>query len=80
MLEEEDITMVETLKQEVQELEDERNMAIVRKQFVWMQLEGEKPTRFFCKMNKKSLAKEQFEKLHVIEADKDGRESVKIIK
>ena len=62
-LEEEDIAMVETLKQEVQELEDEHDMAIARKQFVRMQLEGEKPTRFFCKMNKKSLAKAQFEEV-----------------
>ena len=40
-MEEEDIAMVEALKQEVQEVEDERDMAIARKQFVKMQLEGE---------------------------------------
>ena len=32
--------MVDTLKQELQELEDERDMAIARIQFVRMQLEG----------------------------------------
>ena len=44
-----------------------------------MQLEGERPTRFFCKMNKKRLAKSQFQELHVEEVDKDGKESVRII-
>ena len=53
---EEDIEMVNSLKQEVQDIEDERDMAIARKSFVKMQLEGEKPTRFFCRMNKKQLA------------------------
>ena len=57
LMEEEDILVVEALKWEVQELEDECEMAIARKQFVKMQLEGEKPTRFFCKMNRKRLAK-----------------------
>ena len=56
-VEDADIEMVNSLKQEVQDIEDERDMAIARKNFVKMQLEGEKPTRFFCKMNKKSLPK-----------------------
>ena len=79
LMKEEDIAMVEALKQEVQELEDERDMGIARKQFVQMQLEGERPKRFFCKMNKKCLAKAQFKELHVEEVDKDGRESMRII-
>ena len=58
--------MVKLLKQEVQEIEDERDMAIVRKQFAKMQLEGEKPSKFFCSLNKKRLAKAQFEELHMI--------------
>ena len=78
-LDDEDIEMVNTLKQEVQELEDEHDMAIARKQFVQMQLEGERPTRFFWKMNKKRLAKAQFEELHVEEVDNDGKESVRIL-
>ena len=52
---------------------------IARKQLVQMKLEGERPTRFFCKMNKKHLAEAQFEELHVEEVDKDGKESVTII-
>ena len=46
-IEDEDIEMVNILKQEVQDLEDERDMGIARKQFVQMQLEGERPMRFF---------------------------------
>ena len=37
--------MVEVLKQEVQDIEDERDMAAARKYFTKMQLEGEKPTK-----------------------------------
>ena len=43
----EDMDMVEVLKQEVQDIEDERDMAAARKYFTKMQLEGEKPTKFF---------------------------------
>ena len=77
--EDEDIEMVNLLKQEVQDLEDERDMAIARKQFVRLQQEGERPAQFFCKMNKKCLAKAQFEELHIEEVDENGRELVKII-
>ena len=42
----EDMEMVNYMKQEVQDLEDEREMAIARKCFVRMQLEGERPTHF----------------------------------
>ena len=45
-----------------------------------MQLEGERPMQFFCKMNKKRLAKAQFEELHVKEVNENGRDSVEIIK
>ena len=54
-------------------------MAIARKYFAKVQLEGKKPTSFFCNLNKKRLAKAQFEDLHVMEKNKDGREEVKII-
>ena len=46
-IEDEDIKMVNVLKQEVQDLEDEYDMVTARIQFVQMQLEGERPTRFF---------------------------------
>ena len=79
-IEVEDIEIDNCLKQKVQDLEDEREMAIARKKFVQMQIEGERPTRFFCKMNKKYLAKAQFEELHVEEVDENGKEAVKILK
>ena len=47
LIQQEDLEVVEVLKREVQELEDEREMASARKQFAKMQLEGEKPSRFF---------------------------------
>ena len=40
-IEQEDIEIVEGLKCVVQELEDERDMALARKQFAKIQLEGE---------------------------------------
>ena len=55
-------------------------MSIARKSFVKMQLEGQRPTRFFCKMNRKHLAKAQFEELHLEEVDESGRETIKVIR
>jgi hypothetical protein len=73
---EEDIEEVAFLKQEIQNIVDERDMAIARKKFEKMQLEGEKPTRFFCRMNKKMGAKAQFEVLHVEDEDKEGKKTI----
>ena len=75
----EDIDIVEVLKQEVQDIEDERDMAAARKYFTKMQLEGEKPTKFFCNLNKKRLAKAQFEELHVVEKNREGKEEVRVV-
>ena len=74
--EQDDIEMVEVLKQEVQEIEDKRDMGIAMKHFAKVQLEGEKPLRFFCNLNKKRLAKAQFKELHIVEKDSEGREKV----
>ena len=73
LVEDEDIEMVNLLKQEVQDIEDKCDMAITRKNFVQMQLEGEKPTRFFCKMNRKRLPRFQFKELHVEEVDENSK-------
>ena len=78
-IDEEDIKEVTFLKQEVQNLEEERDMAIARKRFVQMQLEGEKPTRYFCKLNKKVGAKAQFEVLHVEDVDENGVKTIRIV-
>ena len=76
----EDMEMVNYMKQDVQNLEDEQEMAIARKCFVRMQLEGEKPTQYFCKMNKKFQAKAQFEEIHLEEVDHRGKEVSKVIR
>ena len=44
-----------------------------------MQLEGEKPTKFFCNLNKELYEKAQFEELHIIEKKQGGEEQVKVI-
>ena len=44
-----DIRKVGLLKEEAQELEDERQESTVRKYFAKLQLEGEKPMKFFAR-------------------------------
>ena len=44
-----------------------------------MQLEGEKPTKFFCNLNKKSFEKAQFEELHVVEKKPNGEEKIRVV-
>merc|ERR1711867_412837 len=78
-IDEEDIKEVTFLKQEVQNLEEERDRAIARKRFAQMQLDSEKPTRFFCKLNEKVGAKAQFEVLHVEDVDENGVKTIRII-
>ena len=73
-----DIMKVRTLKEEAQQLEDERQESTARKYFAKLQLEGEKPSKFFCKMNKKQMEKAQFEELHIVE-EKEGEEKLRIV-
>ena len=40
-------------------------------------LEGERPLKFFCSMNKKINNKAQFEIFHVKETDENGNESIR---
>ena len=44
------------------------------------QLEGERPTKFFCSMNRKMKAKAQFEEVNVVEKDRNGEERIRIVK
>ena len=74
-----DIMKLRLLKEEAQELEDEKQESTARKYFAKLQLEGEKPLKFFCKMNKKQMGKAQFEELHIVERKEGGEERVKII-
>ena len=74
-----DMRKVNLLKEEVQELDNERQESTARKYFAKLQLEGEKPMKFFCKMNKKQMEKAQFEELHIVEKMVGGEEQTKII-
>ena len=62
---EDDIERVNNMKKELQDIEDEREMTSTRKYFAKNQLEGERPTRFFCSMNRKMKARAQFEEVHL---------------
>ena len=74
-----DVRKVGLLKEEAQELEDERQESTAKKYFAKLQLEGEKPTKFFCRMNKKQMEKAQFEELHIVEKKAGGEEQIKIV-
>ena len=64
---EEDIKRVNNMKEELQNIEDKREWISARRYFVKNQLEGERPTRFFCSRNKKMKSKAQFEEIQVKE-------------
>ena len=72
--------MVNYMKLEVQNLEDEKDMAVARQCFVKMQLEGEKPTKYFCNMNKKFQAKAQFEEILLEEVNDKGKEVTRVVR
>ena len=74
-----DMRKVNLLKEEAQELEDEREATAAKKYFAKMQLEGERPTKFFCNMKKKRTEKAQFEELHIVEKKPGGEEQIKVI-
>ena len=67
------------LEEELQDLEDEKDKKNTRRYFAKNNLKGERPTKFFCSMNKKMKDKAQFEVLHVKETDENGNETVKEI-
>ena len=69
---EKDVERVNILKEELQELEDQKDIMNARKYLAKNQLEGERPTKFFCSMNKKMNAKTQFKEVHVKERDERG--------
>ena len=56
---------VEVLKNEHQTLEDERENENDMRYFAKNNLEGERPTKFFCSLSKKLRSKAQFETLYV---------------
>ena len=60
-------------------MEDEKEMANKGRQFVKMELEGEKPSKFFCRIYKKQVEKAQFDEGKKIEKDTNGKETTKVI-
>ena len=44
-----------------------------------MQLESERPMKYFCRMNKKIGVKAQFETLHVEDVDEDGKKIIRVV-
>ena len=79
-VEPDDIEMVNFWKLEVQNIEDERNMVAARRRYEKMQLEGEKPTRYFCSMNKRFQEKAQFEEIILEEVDENGKETTRVVR
>ena len=63
---------VKVLKDEHQALEDERENENAMCYFAKKNLEGERPTKFFCSLSKKLRSKAQFETLHVKKAGPNG--------
>ena len=72
---EEDNLELEKCKTELQALLDDRDTEEARKTLAKYNLEGERPTKLFCSLNKKIKNKAQFEVLHVIETDHEGKET-----
>ena len=60
-------------------MEDEHDAAAARKYFAKMQLEGEKPTKFFCSLNKKRIEKAQFEELNIVEKKPNCEEVISVV-
>ena len=52
-VDEKDIELVNIMKEELQSVEDQKDMLSSRKYLTKNQLEGERPTKFFCAMNRK---------------------------
>ena len=79
-IDEKDIERVNILKEELQDIEDGKDMMNAKRYMAKNQLEGERPTKFFCSMNKKMKAKAQFEEVHVVEKDRNGDEKIRVVK
>ena len=77
---EEDIKRVNDMKEELQNIEYERELESERRYFAKNNLEGERPTRIFCSMNKKMKSRAQFEEIHVKEKNERGKEVTRTVK
>ena len=74
-----DKTRIDELKEELQKIDDECDLESARRYFTKNNLEGERPTKFFCSMNKKTSKKYQFETLNVKETNERGEETIRVV-
>ena len=58
-------------------MEDAREVKNARRYFAKNNLEGERPTKFFCSLSKKLKSKAQFKTLHVKEVGDNGEEVIR---
>ena len=79
-IDEKDIERVNMLKEELQSIEDQKDIMNARRYLAKNQIEGERPTKFFCSMNKNMKAKAQFEEVHVVEKERNGDERIRVVK
>ena len=73
------IEVVNKLKEDLQEMEDERDTTASRKYFAKIQMEGDKPSKLFCNLNKKRLEKAQFEELQNVKKKQNGEEEIRVV-
>ena len=79
-VDEKDMECVNILKEELQGVEDQKDMMNARKYLAKNKLEGERPTKFFCAMNQKMKSRAQFKEVHVREKNDRGEESVRVVR
>ena len=79
-MDEKDIERVNIMKEELQSVEDQKDMMSARKYLAKNQLEGERPTQFFCAMNRKMKSFAKFEEVHVTEKNDRGEETVRVVR
>ena len=70
---------LEKLKQRVEDKNNKEDKDAARKAMVRYGLESKRPTHFFCRMNKKTRSKAQFDSLLVEEMDDMGNVNEKSI-
>ena len=70
---------MESLKEEVQNTEDEHELESAQRYFAKNNLEGERLNQFFCSMYKKMKSKAQFEEVHVREKNERGEKVIRVV-
>ena len=74
-----DVEELERLKHELNGIENKEEVDAARKAMARYKLEGEMPTSFFCKMNKKVDNAAQYDTMIIKEKDDTGVKKEKLI-